>query len=47
MRENFLAVTLDPFRNGLEQMAFSAAPDHLSVSCTSFGVRVAQQLTPC
>ena len=44
MRENFLAVTLDPFRNGLEQLDFSAASDHLSVSCTLVRSEVAQQL---
>ncbi len=47
MRENFLAVTLGPFQNGLEQMAFSAAADHLTVSSTLIRSEMVERLTPC
>jgi hypothetical protein len=47
MYENFLAVTLGPFQNGLEQMDFSAAMDHLTVSSTLIRGEMAERLTSC
>jgi hypothetical protein len=46
MRENILAVTMGPFQNGLEQMDFSAAADHLTVSSTLIRSEMAERLRP-